>query len=211
MYQVFPNLPPINTNSLPSEIKKWKSDPIVAENYKKLFIINESDTFMSKIIDQLWSPKKTAPRIHIAYAMSICEFFLNPKNQNIQMKESSIKFKFATYLQKLENKKKISSSDEETTGMAAAAAGTATAPGTAMAAEVEEDNDNERGDQDEEDQGEENQNEGGQNEDDEGGQDDVVEVDEIIHDGGGYSDGDSYYTSEEERRISKELKRKYKK
>jgi predicted phosphoribosyltransferase len=49
---------------------------------------------MSKILDKVWPSKKTAPKVHIAYAISVCEFLLNPTNKRIQvamMMESSEK------------------------------------------------------------------------------------------------------------------------
>lgn len=42
---------------------------------------------MTKIIEKVWKEKKNAPKIQIAFAISICEVFLNPDNQVIQMSE----------------------------------------------------------------------------------------------------------------------------
>lgn len=46
---------------------------------------------MSKIIEKLWKVKKDASKIQVAYAISICETYLDPKNQIIQMNENVIK------------------------------------------------------------------------------------------------------------------------
>jgi hypothetical protein len=43
------------------------------------------------IIDKAWKEKKNTPRIHIAYAISVCEIFLNPSNLIINMSEEVVK------------------------------------------------------------------------------------------------------------------------
>ncbi|UZO15232.1 uncharacterized protein OCT59_006663 [Rhizophagus irregularis] len=47
------------------------------------------------------------------YAISICETYLNPNNQNIQMSESIMKSKIINNLQKLENRDKFTHSDDD--------------------------------------------------------------------------------------------------
>src|SRR2546421_6305235 len=106
----------INMNSTPSEINNWKTNLEVIRCHDALFKSNSpnrSATFMSKIIDRVWSSKKKAPKVHIAYAISVCEFILNPKNKKIQISEFPIKHKISKYLNKLVNKERISNSDEE--------------------------------------------------------------------------------------------------
>src|SRR2546429_8638278 len=68
---------------------------------------------MSKILDRLFPSKKSAPKIYVAYAISVCEYLLNPSNQQIQVSESAIKFLISKYLQKVLNKEKFISSDED--------------------------------------------------------------------------------------------------
>jgi len=111
---------------------------------------------MSKILDRLFPSKKSAPKIYVAYAISVCEYILNPSNQQIQVSESAIKFLISKYLQKVLNKEKLVSSDEDEAAMisitaaattsitataskTAAASKTATASKTAAAQEKEED------------------------------------------------------------------------
>jgi len=101
MYCVFPNLPQINTNSSPSEVDKWKKNQNVAKCYKSLFkreTADDSATYMTRIIDKVWASKKHTPKIHIAYAISVCEFLLNPSNQKVQVSEGSMKFNISKYL-----------------------------------------------------------------------------------------------------------------
>jgi hypothetical protein len=113
MYFIFPKLPTINANDPYSEISEWKKNPVVVESHKLLFRrADESATYMTKIIDKVWSTKKTTPKIHIAYAISVCEFMLDPNNQKIQISEHFIKPKIAKYLQRILNKKKLSSDDD---------------------------------------------------------------------------------------------------
>jgi hypothetical protein len=46
---------------------------------------------MSMIIDKLRREKKSPSKVQIAYAISICETYLNPENQIIQMNEAIMK------------------------------------------------------------------------------------------------------------------------
>src|SRR5436853_7801427 len=85
---------------------------------------------MSKILDRLFPSKKSAPKIYVAYAISVCEYILNPSNQQIQVSESAIKFLISKYLQKVLNKEKLVSSDKDeaaTTSIIAAATTSITA------------------------------------------------------------------------------------
>ena len=45
---------------------------------------------MTKIIEKLWKEKRNAPKVQIAFAISICEVYLNPDNQVIQISEQVI-------------------------------------------------------------------------------------------------------------------------
>src|SRR5205823_15912 len=95
----------------------------------------------------LISFKKSASKIYIAYAISVCEYILNPSNQQIQISESAIKFLISKYLQKVLNKEKLVSLDEDeaaTTSITAVATTsiTATASKTVAAQEKEEDQEN---------------------------------------------------------------------
>ena len=139
---------------------------------------------MSKIIDKVWPIKKKAPKVHIAYAISVCEFILNPKNKKIQISEFPIKHKILKYLNKLVNKERISNSDDE----------------QEIGQVIEDKGGQEEGDQEED-----------QEEDQEGDQEgqEGRENEEINEDGGGV---DYYYSSEEERRLfESEGMKKYKK
>ncbi|GES89626.1 hypothetical protein GLOIN_2v1883439 [Rhizophagus clarus] len=70
-------------------------------------------TYMSLIIDKLRKENKNPSKTQIAYAISICETYLNPNNQNIQMSESIMKSKIINNLQKLENRDKFTHSDDD--------------------------------------------------------------------------------------------------
>src|SRR6185437_11199665 len=96
-------------------------------------------TFMSKILNRLFPSKKSAPKIYVAYAISVCKYILNPSNQQIQVFESTIKFLISKYLQKVLNKEKLVSSDEDkvaTTSITAVALTTAAASKTAVASKT---------------------------------------------------------------------------
>ena len=181
------NPPPVNTNSTPSEISNWKTNAEVVRCHEILFkhdSLDGSATFMSKIIDKVWPIKKKAPKVHIAYAISVCEFILNPKNKKIQISEFPIKHKILKYLNKLVNKERISNSDGE----------------QEIGQVIEDKGGQEEGDQEED-----------QEEDQEGDQEgqEGRENEEMNEDGGGV---DYYYSSEEERRLfESEGMKKYKK
>lgn len=94
MYFVFGDLPQINNSATPSEISCWKKNPLVKKCHKLLFkktSNDESQTYMTKIIDKIWKNKKDAPKIQIAYAISVCETMLDPSNYRIQMSEHFVK------------------------------------------------------------------------------------------------------------------------
>lgn len=96
MFSVFSelNLKIINSNSTEYQIRKWKNSPELKKCYNKLFkktSSSESETYMSKIIGKIWKEKKNAPKIQIAFAISVCETILNPNNLVIQVNEDKIK------------------------------------------------------------------------------------------------------------------------
>ncbi|PKY18485.1 hypothetical protein RhiirB3_522799 [Rhizophagus irregularis] len=116
MYSVFEatghKLPSINTQASPSKIQKWKSKAEVKRCYNNLFKKvkdGQPTTYMSLIIDKLRKENKNPSKTQIAYAISICETYLNPNNQNIQMSESIMKSKIINNL--LENRDKFTHSD----------------------------------------------------------------------------------------------------
>ncbi|EXX65651.1 hypothetical protein RirG_131230 [Rhizophagus irregularis DAOM 197198w] len=98
MYVVFkefnlPTIPAVNTALKESEIRKWKGSPAVKNCYGNLFkkIKNpDPETYMSRIL-QILKGKNQLSNMQIAYAISICEIILNPKNLHIQVTESVIK------------------------------------------------------------------------------------------------------------------------
>jgi hypothetical protein len=85
-------LPHINSQATPSQIQGWKNKPEVKRCFARLFKkikADQSTTYVEKITKRLRDPSKT----QIAYAISICETYLDPSNQVIQMKEGLIKEK----------------------------------------------------------------------------------------------------------------------
>ena len=92
------NLPPISMNESPQEISRWKKNPAVRSCYLKLHkpvTDDENVTYVLRIIEKVFvSP---VPNLLIAFAMSICDIFLNPDDENIQITESAIKIKLKEY------------------------------------------------------------------------------------------------------------------
>jgi len=87
-------LPLINAQTTPSQVQDWKKKLEVRECHLKLFKKISDDqptTFMTKIIERLWRERKNTPKIQIAFAISICQTYLDPSNQIIQMNEYVMK------------------------------------------------------------------------------------------------------------------------
>jgi hypothetical protein len=104
MYSIFESnghkLPSINTQAIPSKIQEWKSKSEVKKCYNNLFRKvkdGQPETYMSLIIEKL-KENKNPSKTQIAYAIGICETYLNPNNQNIQMSENIMKSKIMNNL-----------------------------------------------------------------------------------------------------------------
>ncbi|RHZ88071.1 hypothetical protein Glove_26g72 [Diversispora epigaea] len=94
IFENFSNmLPSISNVAKASEIAAWKKKLAVSNCFHKLFEKIEDDennTYMTKIIKNVWPKKKNIPNLQIAWAISISEIFLNPKNEVIKMSEEII-------------------------------------------------------------------------------------------------------------------------
>ncbi|RHZ64545.1 hypothetical protein Glove_323g39 [Diversispora epigaea] len=107
IFENFSNmLPPISNVAKASEIAAWKKKLAVSNCFRKLFEKiedDENDTYMTKIIKNVWPKKKNIPNLQITWAISISEIFLNPKNEVIKMSEEIIQLALARNLRKIEN------------------------------------------------------------------------------------------------------------
>ncbi|RHZ79062.1 hypothetical protein Glove_152g77 [Diversispora epigaea] len=107
IFENFSNmLPPISNVAKASEIAAWKKKLAVSNCFRKLFEKiedDENDTYMTKIIKNVWPKKKNIPNLQIAWAIFISEIFLNPKNEVIKMSEEIIQPALARNLRKIEN------------------------------------------------------------------------------------------------------------
>ncbi|GBC36671.2 hypothetical protein GLOIN_2v1775615 [Rhizophagus irregularis DAOM 181602=DAOM 197198] len=95
MYVVFKEfnlstIPAVNTALKESEIHKWKGSPTVKICYSRNQLSN----------------------MQIAYAISICEIILNPKNLHIQVTESVIKPVLTKNLKKFQTNKVVDKAEE---------------------------------------------------------------------------------------------------
>ena len=101
MYSVFEELPSINTQMTPSQIQEWKNNSVVKRCYYNLFKKIKQDqptTYMSKILEKLRKENRSPSKIQIAYTISVCETYLCPHNQIIQMNEGIINSKITKNL-----------------------------------------------------------------------------------------------------------------
>jgi hypothetical protein len=68
----------------PSEIKTWKESREVKECYEKLHTDMPNDenlTWCGKIIHETWPDAKKISNEQMAFAIALCESFLNPNNE----------------------------------------------------------------------------------------------------------------------------------
>jgi hypothetical protein len=92
LFQVFGerDLPRINANAKHAEVMEWKKCTQVRECYEKLFrLYSDGVTYMDKILRNTWNER--VPKVHVAYAIGVCEVFLNPKIEQIQISEGIMK------------------------------------------------------------------------------------------------------------------------
>jgi hypothetical protein len=85
------NLPPINANSTPTEIYKWKALSSVKKCFDNLFKpINDDikDLYISRILGKVWNDYSNALMLHVAFAINVCYTILNPEIEYITIDES---------------------------------------------------------------------------------------------------------------------------
>lgn len=81
----------------------WKESSVIKQCYDLLHSkINDNDdaTWCGRILNRLWADLSKAPSEQIAFAVSLCEFFLNPKNEDLKNDNK--------YLRIMTNKNKVS-------------------------------------------------------------------------------------------------------
>ena len=84
-------LPTIDTQAGPSEIRQWKTDPSIRRCYNKLFATIKADTqttYMARVLEKVWPDSSKASDTHIAYAISVCKTLLDPSIDGIQITSS---------------------------------------------------------------------------------------------------------------------------
>jgi hypothetical protein len=108
MSEVFGNnLPPIKSSSKLQVILNWKQLPSVKSCYKKIF--DKSDfpgnpTYMEAILKKVWpSTSLKPPEQHVAWAISIVQTILNPKNCDLKITEDIIKYLLSNNLVSIYN------------------------------------------------------------------------------------------------------------
>jgi hypothetical protein len=76
---------------------KWKQNAVVKNSYTKLnkrIRQEDPETYMTAIINQVFKKKKDRTKVQIAFVMSICELFLDPRNPSILFDENIAKPRF---------------------------------------------------------------------------------------------------------------------
>lgn len=98
------NLPQIKTSSSSERIQEWKKLPSVRKCHENLFKqVKGKQRYIDRILEKVWNDIKEVPRIQIAFAISICETFLDPNESNITMSELRLKKKIEENLVSFRN------------------------------------------------------------------------------------------------------------
>ena len=95
------NLLLIKSNASPSEIANWKKRLEVDRYYENLFKKMSDDEDLPLVITQIVEKfflRKEYSNSELAYAIAICKLMLDPKHNDIQIKESIVKSKVNCYL-----------------------------------------------------------------------------------------------------------------
>lgn len=86
----------------PTEVNKWKRNPAVNKCYQNLYQsisdLDDQVTFFLRIVEKVFIESNKTSDVLIAYTMNVCEIFLNPDNDNIQISESVMKGKLEAKL-----------------------------------------------------------------------------------------------------------------
>jgi len=99
-------IPPIKSNAKSQEIINWKKLPEIKNCYKKMF--EKSDfpgnlMFIEEILNKVWPSTSERPEHHVAWAISIVQTILNPKNAYIKITEDVVKHSFLINLVSIYN------------------------------------------------------------------------------------------------------------
>ena len=95
------NLPFVNSATKPNEIREWKNSAVLKECYEILHSRGDDDnTWYGRVIEIVFPDISKAPPEQVAFTVSLCEFFLNPNNEDIKNDEA--------YLRVMTKKNKVS-------------------------------------------------------------------------------------------------------
>jgi hypothetical protein len=99
MFDVFGTyLRPINTIAKSKEILKWKNLSSTKSCYKKIFDTLDfprNPTYMEAILSKVWSDTSKPLDQHVAWAISVVQTILNPKNSDIKITEDIVKYQLS--------------------------------------------------------------------------------------------------------------------
>ena len=90
------NLPPINTNSKPSEITEWKAKPEVEACYRELFTRTNDKLMLAHIAQKILKTDHT--KVEMAFVVAICVTILNPKIGKLKLSNKMMKRRMDLYL-----------------------------------------------------------------------------------------------------------------
>jgi len=99
MFDVFGiYLHPIKSTAKSQEILSWKKLASTKTCYKKIFAKSDligNPTYMEAILSKVWSDTSKPPDQHVAWAISVIQTILNPKNSDIKITEDIVKYQLS--------------------------------------------------------------------------------------------------------------------
>jgi hypothetical protein len=103
MWKVFGSerLPSLKSSAKAPIIVKWKENPKIAVCHRLLFETNSENVFWISAIARAAFSEVTVPTLtseHCAFALAVCDIFLNPKSKSITCDEKNMKIRIEKYL-----------------------------------------------------------------------------------------------------------------
>ena len=90
-------MPLINNNATPTEITQWKKKSEINKCYMKIFNKEKQTSILTQLLEKVFG-EDDAPTLYIAFVTAIYVILLDPKSQNIQANESTMKAKVTYYM-----------------------------------------------------------------------------------------------------------------
>ena len=94
-------LPSLKSNAKAPAIVKWKENPKIGDCHRLLFEKNSDDVFWITAITRAAFSEVAVPTLtseHCAFALAVCDIFLNPRSKSITCDEKNMRRHIKKYL-----------------------------------------------------------------------------------------------------------------